>query len=1746
MDFLKDLLKVLVIIAMLLLMAMPFIGEYLEFHKDKQKKLTYKRFRQVAYTLVYIIAITITIYVLKDMLIQLEQQDIIQWIVKKLALSDRFVYCAKVLVAILVNFAVGFLHGFLAKFVRIGLKKKDLVTPKKKNGEYSWAQKAERKIVKFFYTETWFFVASILKWISIVLSAIYLLVFTAYQIPAVFPADWIPYNFISNLFSAGYLYPTITLLGLWQSYFFLAGIERLEQECPALVHEEAQEEQQAQIDLQAIDAEVRKQFGDFYACDVDLSAVMQEEVASTDHHPASLHIAQAVEIDKRNPQLRKEAYLECLDKLVEGKKGVLINGNFFTEFSMYFLRYLSVVLARGDNVIFVCNNDAQINATYDYLKQGLSEISSLYCKGFRQDAVDFDDPIWRLCKVSGEHSVVEEAMVDDCNVLITSLSYLCSTRFENEHSRFITLVDAVVFTEALDTLNTFNRQMAVLNTRLKHITKKNALAAKNSNKSDMFRVKYASRQVRYICFDDSRTPGLDKVLKNMLSVDFDSVDAMRYSPKAIVRCYNYEGQPGEDGRITCPQFFNSEEEVGAVMNMAVLCLAKGASSVTVFAEDLVPYENYAETVTANMGQISIKADGSNIRLNKQYYNPDAYSVIIAMDAGDNLPAALRRYLSMVSDKPSLIMVFSRPYLLRDYYLANINALWGGSQVERIPVEEGTKRDIAQKILIRANAEGISRKEILKIVSDAKFMGTFADVPEMDTYIANQDVDAILKLVLEIYGETITNRLQLYNYFEYISSRSFDESGKYNSETKIVLRRRGRLFEMLNGRDMVMMTTGEEDRILPMPGSRLTQNYIAGQNILYNGSIYHIQRIDSAAKRLYARLAVGGKNDEAYRYLQDRHYRLEATPEKIVPVFPTKHVVMKAKDGDVAVSDVYVSVFRTPMEVLTNGYYEIDPRTLAANAGKDEYHSICDPGNDMLAKQTYRRYGSFTNPTYSTETVLQSTHLTATEKGAMVMSLRMCGEFGSDVNKTMLLAAAMLNELLKSMFPSVADAIAVCPVLRGEMEGEDAQAVCSRQPQVTVLGESEVIGNTGFNLLIIEDSASDLGVVSVLMSAGDDILKTLFTPIFKYLSWYANAEQKSGYLRYGMDHEPTCFDFAALQKLSKLVGDTGHDVRFVNMETVVEHTVCAFCGKRYAKADEVITLEDGRKMCKACAENLVGNNKKVLKAHLDRARLFLESTYGITLGDDYEVCFESTVKIANTLKQNRNLVKRGADVPLRSYIDDKKKVHVEYSLPSVNLSELLVRELTHAWQLNNLPDMAEDLAEGHIALVAVQYLRFLNENALATVRTTYYESTTNLSGEGYRRLVRELLENPQYRNNPFYYLLGQTGQSVEDKIVTPKPRITAVGDFGLPYTASAPDRALDGNLSYFYYPRLTATYQKAYDAILAAAIAHAPEAEVEGCTIDDVSKITDAIAFDHPELFWYDDKHVSLIGNRVQMQYGVSAEEAAVLQCRIDEEAAKYLEGIDDTMSAYDVALRLHVKMISAVDYDTIALERQKSAGGPQAGQIDYLRTICGVFLDRKAVCEGYARAMQYLLQKCGVECAEAAGFIRKPNGENAGGHAWNILKLDGEYYYLDTTWDDSSNTIQEVKTNDLGLDYFAVTTEEITRTRDLTMCPAEPPRCEAIRCNYYQHNDLVLDGYDPERIKVIAQNAAKAGQSFFTLKCKTKAVFDRCHQALCVDGTDCFAALKVAAKQNKKIVTTKYAMLTDTNIWTITIKFEMK
>ena len=59
----------------------------------------------------------------------------------------------------------------------------------------------------------------------------------------------------------------------------------------------------------------------------------------------------------------------------------------------------------------------------------------------------------------------------------------------------------------------------------------------------------------------------------------------------------------------------------------------------------------------------------------------------------------------------------------------------------------------------------------------------------------------------------------------------------------------------------------------------------------------------------------------------------------------------------------------------------------------------------------------------------------------------------------------------------------------------------------------------------------------------------------------------------------------------------------------------------------------------------------------------------------------------------------------------------------------------------------------------------------------------------------------------------------------------------------------------------------------------------------------------------------------------------------------------------------------------------------------------------KTMCIGYAEAINNLLRACGIESIIVLGDVRDSKDVWIG-HAWNLIKLDNEYYHLDATWDD--------------------------------------------------------------------------------------------------------------------------------------------
>lgn len=72
---------------------------------------------------------------------------------------------------------------------------------------------------------------------------------------------------------------------------------------------------------------------------------------------------------------------------------------------------------------------------------------------------------------------------------------------------------------------------------------------------------------------------------------------------------------------------------------------------------------------------------------------------------------------------------------------------------------------------------------------------------------------------------------------------------------------------------------------------------------------------------------------------------------------------------------------------------------------------------------------------------------------------------------------------------------------------------------------------------------------------------------------------------------------------------------------------------------------------------------------------------------------------------------------------------------------------------------------------------------------------------------------------------------------------------------------------------------------------------------------------------------------------------------------------------------------------------------------NYAFTAYSAFFNGTAVCQGVTQLLYRMYNDCGIPCRIIAGIARDSSRGTDGNHVWLIVKLEGQYYYLDPTWD---------------------------------------------------------------------------------------------------------------------------------------------
>ena len=365
------------------------------------------------------------------------------------------------------------------------------------------------------------------------------------------------------------------------------------------------------------------------------------------------------------------------------------------------------------------------------------------------------------------------------------------------------------------------------------------------------------------------------------------------------------------------------------------------------------------------------------------------------------------------------------------------------------------------------------------------------------------------------------------------------------------------------------------------------------------------------------------------------------------------------------------------------------------------------------------------------------------------------------------------------------------------------------------------------------------------------------------------------------------------------------------------------------------------------------------------------------------------------------------------------------------------------------------------------------------------ATLLLNGCSYEEFAREVRDYLQLNN--------------EEQVLLRDEDSGAVSARELEDVEQAPAEAVDGlkeeQTQAFHYNRLSEPEQKLYGEILYILQEHLEDIQISTTDSGEVEKVFQCVLNDHPEIFYVEGYTLTryALGEELKMMtlsgtYSMTPEMIEAKKQLIDSYVNQCFASLPTGEgSQYAIARYVYEYLIENTEYD---------AGAPDN------QNICSVFITHRSVCQGYAKATQYLLQKAGIEATLIMGTVQ--NGE---GHAWNLVKLDGENYFMDTTWGDASYQMTEGSVQNAGslppinYDYLCVTTGQLSKTHTIEeVVPV--PVCTAMTDNYYVREGLYFTELSKDRIADVFARAYERQSSYVTLKCSSREVYEEIRRFL--------------------------------------------
>ena len=244
---------------------------------------------------------------------------------------------------------------------------------------------------------------------------------------------------------------------------------------------------------------------------------------------------------------------------------------------------------------------------------------------------------------------------------------------------------------------------------------------------------------------------------------------------------------------------------------------------------------------------------------------------------------------------------------------------------------------------------------------------------------------------------------------------------------------------------------------------------------------------------------------------------------------------------------------------------------------------------------------------------------------------------------------------------------------------------------------------------------------------------------------------------------------------------------------------------------------------------------------------------------------------------------------------------------------------------------------------------------------------------------------------------------------------------------------------------------------------------------DVSRIIEYILWDNPGMFFIDINTVRLfdLGRKmiIEANFYYDNKQISEYETRLRQEIMKIMArysvmGISD----YEKVLALHDCLVKNVKYE-------------YGSHSETSHSALGGLLKRKTMCEGFAKAFKLLCDKANIDCIIVSGTASREGKANER-HAWNIVKLCGNCYHVDVTWDSCAyETTKQVSHSHLNM-MDSDAAQDHQWNKELL------PFCNSKTFNYYVYNKTHF--FTEEAFTVYFVNGLNNGQKNFEVRFENK------------------------------------------------------